>query len=269
MAENVAENKEVEQNTEEPQYSESELKAMDSGWLPKDQWEGDPEEWVPAKQFIKNGELFGRINAYKQRMMNLEQQVGVLVKHNEKVYESGYKDAVQALKQERKEALLEGDTERVLELDEKVDELQEEHKEKIQEFKKEVQQTNPAMHPSWEPWLDKNQWYEKDAALRGYADGEAKQIVAEANATGTTLDYNKLLQEISRKVRQRFPEKFGTAPSRSATNKGDEDGGARSVRRGEKITLSPMEEEIARTLEKSGISREKYIADLKKIKERK
>jgi hypothetical protein len=257
------------QEQQEVQYSEAEVKAMESGWLPKDQWEGDADDWVPAKQYIKNGELFGRINADKHRIRSLEQQVGVLVKHNEKVYESGYKAALQELKQDRKEALLEGDTERVLELDEKVEELQEEHKERVQEFKQEVQQANPTMHPSWEPWVERNRWYETDAAMRGYADGEAKQIFASSQAQGIQLEYDKLLQEVSRKVRQRFPEKFGNPPSRSATNKGDEDGGARSVSRKDRVELTPMEEEIARTLEKSGISRDKYIADLKKIKERK
>lgn len=257
--------------TDEPQYSEVEVKAMESGWLPKDQWEGDPDEWVSAKQYIKNGELFGRINAYKNRMQSLETQVSALVKHNEKVYESGYKDALADLKTQRKEALLEGDTERVLELDEKVEELQEEHKERIQEFKQEVAQAQPAMHPSWEPWLDKNRWYETDVVLRGYADGEAKAMVFAAQQQGTSLDYEKVLQEVSRKVRQKFPEKFSNnTGSRSAVTKSDTDSGAgKTTRRSSFRELTPMEEEIARTLEKTGISREKYIEDLKKIEQRK
>jgi hypothetical protein len=261
-------NKEVDQTTttDDPQYSEVELQAMETGWVPKDQWEGSPDDWVSAKQYVKNGELFGRINSYKNKILNLESQVGALVKHNEKVYETGFKDALKELKQERKQALLEGDTEKVLELDDKVEELQQEHQERKEEFKQTVQTGQPAMHPSWEPWLDKNQWYQSDPALRGYADGEAKAILASAREQGAAIEYEKLLQEVSRKVRNKFPEKFGGYKPAGATNKGDPDAGSKTKSTSKSYQLTPMEEEIARTFEKSGISRDKYIEQLKKIK---
>src|SRR3990167_4897006 len=95
----------VETKVTEVQLSETEQAAVTNGWVPKDQWEGDPDEWVPARQFIKNGELFGRINSYKNKIINLEKTVGELVKHNDRVYDVGFQDAFAALKKERHSAL--------------------------------------------------------------------------------------------------------------------------------------------------------------------
>lgn len=260
---------EVVTEGEQPQYTVSEQQAMATGWKPKDQWDGDPDDWVPARQYIKNGELFGRINSYKNKIVNLEKTVGELVKHNEKIYETGYKDAIDTLKQERKQALREGDTERVLELEERAEALQQEYEEKKQDFKQSVQTPQVATNPIFDEWLANNPWYEQDAALHGYADGEARTLVEASQRAGKVVDYDKLLVEVSRKVRDKFPEKFGMREKMpSAVTKGDEPT-TRRASSSDNYKLTPMEEEIFKTLEKSGLTKEKYVEDLKKVKARK
>jgi hypothetical protein len=44
-----------------PVLTEIEQRASSRGWVPKDEWDGDPEEWRPAKEFIDRGELFKKI----------------------------------------------------------------------------------------------------------------------------------------------------------------------------------------------------------------
>ncbi len=259
----------TESKTEEaPQYSEAEQTAMGNGWLPKDQWEGDPDEWVPAKQYIKNGELFGRINSYKNKILNLEKTMTELVKHNEKVYDSGYQDALTALKAEKRAALREGDTERVLQIEDQVEELQDDYEKKKQEFVSTVKAPKVDSNPVWDSWVANNTWYETDAALHGYADGEAKAMVEAAQAVGKQVEFDKLLREVSRKVKEKFPEKFGSQKPPSSTNKGDDAQGKRASSTS-KYQLNEMEEEIFKTLSRSGMTREKYIDDLQKVKARK
>ena len=267
MENEVKENQEHEK--EEVQLSESENKATELGWVPKDQWEGNPDEWVSAKQFLQRGELFGRINSYKHEVINLKKTVDALVKHNEKVYDAGYKDAIKSLKQEKREALREGDTERVLDIEDRIEELETEHVEKKQEFKQEVQVNTPQMPPSWEPWVQANPWYVNDPEMRGYADGLAQRIVNEAKSVGKDINFDELLLEVGRKARTKFPEKFNGRSGATALNlKGDDEGkSAAKSKREPSIELDETEREIMNTLVRSGvITKEKYIEDLKKVR---
>lgn len=251
------------------ELSDTESQATELGWVPKDQWNGNPEDWVSARQFLRNGELFGRINSYKQKIMGLEKSLDALVKHNEKVYDMGYQDALSKLKAERRQALKEGDTDRVLEIEEQAEQLTNEHKARKEEFEKEVKApAQTEMHPAWNEWLGSNEWYEKDLALRGYADGEAKAIVQASIAAGKQVDYAKLLKEVGRKVRDKFPEKFGKQPSSSAVNRGDEEPAVKTPR-GKQRQLSEMEEEMLKTFEHYGMTREQYIEQLDALDKRK
>lgn len=239
-----------------------EAQASELGWVPKAQWHGDPEDWVSARQFLRNGELFGRINAYKQKIMGLEKSMEALVKHNEKVYDQGFNDAMSKLKAERRVALKEGDTDRVLEIEEQQEELTKEHQERKAEFEKTVKApAQVEMHPAWNEWLANNPWYEQDIVLHGYADAEAKAIVTAAAQAGKQIEYEKLLKEVGRKTREKFPEKFGKAPSSSSVNRGDDEPAPKGPRNKQR-QLDPMEQEFFKTFEQYGMTKEQYIEQL-------
>ena len=42
---------------DDDQLPEHEVAAREKGWRPKDEWEGDPDDWRPAKQFLEWGEM--------------------------------------------------------------------------------------------------------------------------------------------------------------------------------------------------------------------
>src|SRR5216683_1551603 len=41
-----------------PDNSEAEQKARNMGWQPKEQWKGNPDNWVAADEFVKRGDTF-------------------------------------------------------------------------------------------------------------------------------------------------------------------------------------------------------------------
>src|SRR6267142_2184067 len=45
-------------DTEETAPEEVQRKARDLGWQPKEQWKGNPDNWVDAPEFVKRGETF-------------------------------------------------------------------------------------------------------------------------------------------------------------------------------------------------------------------
>lgn len=259
--------------------SDTEQKALQLGWKPKEDYEGDPDEWVSAREFIRRGELFGRINEYKHEIQNLRKGMEALQKHNQKMFEQDYKTQVKTLKEAKKEALRDGDTETVLQIEDRLEQVDQEYQTKKEEFEKEVavpvQATNQP-HPAWNPWVEQNSWYSSDTALRGYADGIAAEIVQSAQQAGTQVDFTKLLQEVSRKVKQKFPEKFGTIERGKRTVERDTGEGKQKATgltaelREIEGSLSEGEKEIMKTLIRNKtMTKEQYLQQIDAYNKRK
>lgn len=215
MSEDVLD-QEVEQ---ERQLSDDEVKAMDHGWVPKAEWKGDPDEWVPAKVFNLKGELFGRIAKDKATIAELRQAVDALVEHNKKIDEVAYKRAISDLKRNKQAALEEGDTKAVMEIDDQLEELREDHSKQVQELEQKTKAQVAPVNPTFEAWHANNQWYLQDRVLTEYANDIAQAMFSEAQQAGKTVDAGKLYNEVTRKIRQKFPEKFETrSPTRMRTD---------------------------------------------------
>ena len=202
--------KESELEVAEKQYSDDEVKAMDHGWVPKDKWEGNADEWVPAKVFNIRGELFGRIAKDKALIGELKQSVDALVEHNKKLFDAGYKRAITDLKEQKRTALEEGDTDAVMKLDDKIEEVKEQAVKAKEEFNRKLTPAKEPVNPDFPSWHEDNEWYMSDTPLTAYADGIAQEMLESAKKTGKNIEWPKFYGEISRKVRQKFPEKFET-----------------------------------------------------------
>ena len=50
-----------EASAPEIEHSPTELKAIESGWVPKEEFQGDEHKWVEAGEFLRRGELFKKI----------------------------------------------------------------------------------------------------------------------------------------------------------------------------------------------------------------
>ena len=207
-------------SAEAQEYSPDEQRAMEFGWKPKDEWDGDPEDWVSAKQFNQRGELFSRISKLQHSLKNTEETTKKLIEHNKKLYDAGYRKALSDLKSEKKEAIENGDTSRIFQIDEQIDELKEQHVEAVREFEKEVKTATPDINPAFEQWVSNNNWYQSDKRLRAYADGVAQEIVDEARSKGVQPDFGKLLAEVTKEIRTKFPERFQRQRESGAVDSG-------------------------------------------------
>lgn len=74
-----------------------EEEARDKGWKPKEEFEGDPEDWAPAKAWLKTGEILDSLNHIKRESRETKEAMAELAKQNAEVerksYEKAYKDA--------------------------------------------------------------------------------------------------------------------------------------------------------------------------------
>lgn len=180
--------------------------AREQGWKPKEEYEGDPEKWKPAKEFVERGELFGKIDSVSKELKETRKALKMLQEHHTKVKETEYKRAVDELKALQKRHLEEGNSDGYLETTELLTDLKAEQK------SREVYAENaPATpDPRFVSWVNANGWYSKDAELREYAD-----VVGMGYANkNPNLDPEEVLQYVTAQVKARFKDKF-VNPNRS------------------------------------------------------
>jgi len=55
-----------------------ESEAREQGWKPQDEYEGDPNKWRPAKEFVERGELFGKIDSLGKELKETRKALKML-----------------------------------------------------------------------------------------------------------------------------------------------------------------------------------------------
>jgi hypothetical protein len=155
---------------QEPARTPVEQRAMEQGWVPEDQWQGDPEQWRPAREFLDRGELFKKIDEQGRQLREVRNANADLAKHYARVQQVAYEKAIKDLKAQRREALADGDAATALILEDKIEEVQEEAK---TVSVPNVPAEQPTVAPEFVSWVQRNNWYNTDKAMKVYADAVA------------------------------------------------------------------------------------------------
>jgi hypothetical protein len=253
------ENTNVDQSTDQqqdqqPQLTAVEQKAMESGWVPQEEWEGDPEQWRPAKEFLDRGELFKKIEDQNRTIKEFKRALDDLKGHHAKTRETEYARALAALKQQKQSALEEGDAASVIKIDDQIDLVKEEQS----RLKQEPQDT-PQLNPEFVEWVDKNKWYETSQPMRAYADALGRDLAYKG------LSPSEVLREVEKQVKTEFPHKF-TNPNRNKPG-AVEGSTAKGNKSESSITLDDDERRVMQRFVRTGVMSEKeYMAELKRIK---
>lgn len=176
----------------------AEEKAKAQGWVPKEQFRGDPEKWVDAKTFAERGEKI--VPILKERNDHLEKEIREMKQtfqqftdYHRQTEERVYNRAVKELESRRLQAVEDGDT----------DAFRQAEAERLElEKARPAVPVTPSEPPEFGAFKTKNSWYgtdpeltaEADALGRGYADGG--------------MDYSKVLEKVENTIKKLYPEKF-------------------------------------------------------------
>lgn len=246
----------VETPESAPQVDPIETEAREQGWKPKEEYEGDPAKWRPAKEFVERGELFGKIDHMGKELKETRKALKMLQDHHTKVRETEYNRALTELKTLQKKHLEEGNSDGYLETTELLTDLKAEQK-----AREVVQQNTPNQpDPRFLNWVSANKWYEKDTEMRKYAD----TLGAGYAASNPGIDPEEVLQYVTKEVRTRFSTKF-VNPNREkpSTVEGASTGAANKS----SFELTDDERKVMNTFVRAGVmSKEDYIAQVKQMR---
>ena len=81
---------EPQEQTQEKQFSAIEQKALDQGWRPKEEFDGDPDAFIDAPEFVRRGELFSKIEHQSKELKAVKAALDALKTHHSRVKEVEY-----------------------------------------------------------------------------------------------------------------------------------------------------------------------------------
>lgn len=236
------------------------------GWVPKEDFRDDPDRWVDAETFVKRGReinpilrknndiLLKKHQSLQQELQEIRGTVSEFKKYHEETEKRAYDAAIAQLRSEKKEAISLGDGERVVQIDDQIDDLKSQR-----EKKPEIQQQQPQVQIPQElvEWQEKNSWYGTDPEMTAVANAMGQVI----NQENPTLVGKPWLDALTKKVKQRFPEKF--TRERPASVEGGGGGAVQSGTKGKSFKDLPKDaQEACVRFEKQGLlTRERYVKD--------
>lgn len=185
---------------EQKQYSAVELEAMEQGWRPKEEFEGEPERFIDAPEFLRRGELFSKIDHQSKELKQLRGAIEQFKNHHANVEKAAYDRAIKDLKAQRKAALQEGDVDRFDELDNEIEEVTDARDKFVQQAQR--AQAVPTIDPAFTAWVSKNPWYTNDPIMSGAADKLGQALAREG------LPPLEVLKRVEAEIKKTFPQKF-------------------------------------------------------------
>ena len=191
-------------------------KAKEKLFQLKKVWNDERREKDVAR---KEAEEASRI---AQQLLSENQKLKTKLSAGEQTLHSKYKENIahelEKAKGEYKNAYDSGDSDRLVEAQEKLTKVQLESQQ-IEQYRPEysedtlqnsgndvqIQQQPQRLDPKTQSWLDKNSWYGVDEDMSYLAMGIHRRLEREGVPTGSDHYFNM----IDKEIRQRFPEKFG------------------------------------------------------------
>lgn len=250
------------------EQEDTEARAKLQGWVPEDEFRGDPEKWKPADEFLKFGEDFQPI--LKERLKDLEtkltditskfdKQTKAIEKfsdYHEKTEERAYNKAMRDFKALQLEAVEEADPAKFGKIQEEIDNLENIQK-KAPEGKT---KKDEAGLQEFTEFVKDNDWYETDFDLATYADFASKKV----RKDNPTLMGRAFFEKVKDMVKEKYPEKFGNKKREDpAAVDGGGGGGGPS---GKKKTFADLPAEAKKACEDfikeiPGFTKEQYLKD--------
>lgn len=254
-------NEQVDQVDQNTGPTETEKRAMEMGWRPKTEFNGDDDSFIDAKEFVRRKPLFDKIEIQSKEIKNVRKAIEALQTHYTAREAAAVESALSKLRVARQQAVSDSDGESFNAIDTEIKRVEKES-ERLQQLEKApTLPQQEELHPEFQAWTNRNRWYNTDEDMRVWADGRGIKLAQEGKSPA------EVLIELEKVVKKTFPQKFtnpnkSSAPDVEGGNRGTNSGG-----KGDGMELSEQERKIMNTLVASKtMTKEKYLEQLKAIK---
>ncbi len=206
------------QNSEEV-YSKVEQQALLKGWLPKEQYSGNPDDWIPAHQFVKNGEFRTQYKSVSDELKKMNDKLLSMSREQARIFAQERADDAKKKKREAFEA-------RNVDEMEQYEKIYNQYNAQLESLSQEVPQTQQSTdQKSQQPQIPQeilqfrarnSDWFNSNhpinTAMSTFAAGLYDRLVTDH----PEWDIMRRLGEVEIEVKKQFPQEFQNQNRNSA-----------------------------------------------------
>ena len=167
--------------------------AKEKGWRDRDSYEGNPETWVEAEEFVKRTPLLETIKFQKRKLKELEKTVEGMAKHYQVTIQQAKEKTIAELTEQRREAIKDGEIAFVEEIDKRISDVR---------AMEEPVVPQAALPPEIEDFIAKNEWFNKNQDMADFTITHNKQLLSKG------IDLKTALAKTLDAVKRAYPEEF-------------------------------------------------------------
>lgn len=188
-----------------------EQRAVELGWKPKDDFKGNPEDWVDAKDYIAREPLLKEVRDLKKHIRTQREQtdrdMAVITAQFSQMSEMAYKKAVSELEAQRDLAIQDQDIQSVRVLDKKIAEAALDHDKQQQTTTRQQARQADVVNEEMDQWRAANKWFDEDQELQD----EAVTIGVGFQAKNPKKTQAQMLTYVEDRIKKIYPDKFKPA----------------------------------------------------------
>lgn len=238
--------------TQDAQPSKFEAAARSGGWVPKEQFKGDPEKWLEAEDFVlKAAEILPHVTKElreaRGEIKGVQKTLADFAEHHSKTELRAYQRALKELETQIEQAASIGDVAGVKAATNELIELQ-----KDATPAPKAAQGEP---PEFTSWKEKNPWFGEDEALTAATVAIANKVEKEGYSGAAHI------REVDKRLKEKFPQLFENPARKQAAPV--EGGQSAPKPRGKTYTDLPAEAKAACDdfVKRGLLTREVYVRD--------
>lgn len=257
-----------------PEGNDAETKARRLGWVPKEDFRGDPDKHRSAEDFLQRGEeilpilqrdnrrLHENFGKVERELKETRETLQSFAEFSKKSEERAYKKAKAELEAKLDQATELADVPQARQIRREIEELDGGREAPPPKKEPVGKPDEPVVDPEVATWIDANQWFNNSASLRTYAVEEFGEL--EKRYPGKTK--TEILAEVKQRTVDRFPEKFGVNPKREGAAAVANPTGESARRNTSKRTYDELPAEAKKACDKfvrtiKGYTKEQYVKD--------
>lgn len=227
---------------------ELEEKAREKGWRPLEEWDGDPESWIDAKEFMGRQPLYDRIDGLKKDLFrtkqSYEQDFQTLSKEVAQMREIEYQRALANLKHARANAIQEDDTGEIRKLDDQIEQIV---AARARAESAPNQRRNPNNDPAFQSWRERNSWFDNDQTLKQ----EAIRLGTAYGMTNPNASTEEACEYVEKSIKKLYPEKFKPMTRTPPSPEGSPTSAKTTTRtsRGNRLTVADLSDDQKKVMD--------------------
>jgi hypothetical protein len=205
----------IEQPKVDPQVEE---RAKIQGWVPKEEFRGDPTRWIPATDFVKrademmpilksvNKKLETQVSELGKKLTDTRGMIEKMVKINEKYTDDFYQSRIVDIEKQKRKAAEDGNFDLYDRLEiQKTQIAKPEKIEVVPPSENHVDGPNPVVAA----WVESNQsWWGVDVEMTNYAQYLGEQMAKNKDPLAVPGKEYDFCQKIERQLKKTFPTRF-------------------------------------------------------------